>query len=158
MNFNNTPCVKFILASLIVLSVTFFGCAELMQHLAIVNCKFSFESIEPGAIGFTSVDLVVKIKVYNPNDIDVIMDHFDFDFFINDKVVFDGMISDKRTIPKYQHIIVKQVVKVPYSTAGSAIKDLISNKQARYRITGTAHFETPIGMFPFSVDIVEGKI
>ena len=134
------------------------SCAELMQRLALVNCKYSFHDIAPVNIGLTSLDLRLGIKIDNPNSVNVILDSLGFDFFINENRIFQGTASNRLEIPTGTSSILEQVISISYFEAGAAIIKAIKDNRADYRLTGTAHYDTPIGRLAFPVDIVRGQI
>ena len=149
------PAAVVFLAAALLLTTS---CAEILQRLALVNCRYSFHDIAPVNVGLTSLELRLAIKIDNPNAVEVILDRLGFDFFINDNQIFQGNMSERLNIASRGSSILEHVISISYLEAGLAIISAVKQGQAAYRLTGNAEFDTPVGPLIFPVDIFQGEI
>lgn len=143
------------LAAVLLLSCS---CTEVLQRLALVNCRYAFQNITPLNVGLTSLDLRLAIKIENPNPVEVILDRLGFDFFVNDNRIFQGTMADRLTISSKGFSMMEHNITLSYVDMGLAIISAVKQGKAAYRLTGNAHFDTPVGPLVFPVDIFKGEI
>lgn len=143
---------------LIICLVLLSSCAELVQRLAILNCKYAFEDIAAVNIGLSALDIKLSIRIDNPNPSNVILDRLGFEFFINDGRIFQGVMGNRLEVPAKGSSVLDHIIRISYLEVGMAVIQAIKEKSATYRLTGTAHFDTPLGQFSFPVDIARGKV
>ncbi len=70
-------------------------CTYFQKRLAIKNCKFYFKDAKVERVGLTDLDLKTFIEVKNPNSIEVLMEKFTYDFYVNNISTFNGVFSQK---------------------------------------------------------------
>jgi LEA14-like dessication related protein len=132
------------------------GCGFLERRINIKNCNFSLESVSVKNIGLFGVDFQVRIKVSNPNDVEAILDGFDFDFFINQNQVISGKANNKLTVPPSGSSDLYMTVSAGYDRIAGLINEIKSSSLKTYAFKGTVFINSAIGYFTFPVSF-DGK-
>ncbi len=134
--------------------VTFLlTCTYIQKRLAIKNCKFRFKDVQIVRIGLSDIELKTFIEVKNPNKIEVIIEKFTYDFYVNDINAFSGLFSQKTKIKPGRSRTISMLINIPYSKITKTIISLIKEKKAEYKIKGRVYLSTILGEFPFDVEI-----
>lgn len=80
-------------------SFSLAGCATLQQNVdarkLLAECQYEFAGVKLDKVTFSglvphSADLIVKVKISNPNDRPVALDHATFQFYNGDSHLFDA--------------------------------------------------------------------
>ncbi len=128
-------------------------CTYFQKRLAIKNCKFYFKDAKVERVGLTDLDLKTFIEVKNPNSIEVLMEKFTYDFYVNNISTFNGVFSQKTEIKPGKSETISMLVNITYDKITEAILSLIKKGKADYKIKGRVYFSTILGEFPFNVEI-----
>ena len=136
-------------------AVLISGCAAVQEAKNFANCKYTMQGVEVSDYNITSLgfDLYIGITNLNKKSAAAIK-KFDGKLTMNDTYVADVNFSDVRVEPGATKMQ-KVAVTVPMKNLNSKLVGLVSMGSASvdYHITGTAHFETPLGDVPVPVDI-----
>jgi LEA14-like dessication related protein len=104
-----------------------------------------------------SIDLDLTIGVDNPNPVALRLDRFDFDVFINNNAVLNGVRSDQGiNIPANGLGDVRVNARIGYAnirTIYREIVDIVQGNRASYQLRGNAYYNTPIGQLRFPVEV-----
>lgn len=128
-------------------------CTYFQKRIAIKNCRFYFKDAKITRIGLKALDLKTFIEIKNPNSIEVVMEKFTYDFYVNNVNAFSGIFSQKTEIEPGKSKTISMLVNIPYDKITQAILTLIKEGKANYKIKGRVYFSTIIGEFPFDVEI-----
>ena len=104
-------------------------------------------------VSLSDIELKTFIEVKNPNKIDVVIEKFTYDFYVNDINAFSGIFSQRTEIKSGKSKTISMLIDIPYSRITKTILSLIKEKKADYRIKGRVYLSTLIGEFPFDVEI-----
>jgi len=134
------------------------GCAAL-QNLHIENPSYSIVDVTPH-VNLSippSMDFDFTVGVDNPNPVNLALDHFDFNLFVNRNQVANGTTWDRINIPARGTGDVRLRTHVSYNNVKTIFKqiaDVVQGNRASYEIRGTAAYDTPVGRlnFPVTVD------
>lgn len=141
---------KLLLASLLL------NCTWIAQRKALANCEFSLHAAKLVNADFSGFELEVKLKAINPNDVDAVLDRLDYTLFMEGVEVAQGVVAEKQTIPKRGEGIITTRLKLKYSTIpkmGDVVMTAVTKKRSKIRMTGTVHFDTPIGTFSHDIEL-----
>ena len=148
---HNFPMRKFLVALIPLLS-----CTWIAQRKALANCDFSLHAVKLVNADFSGFELEVRLKAHNPNDVDAVLDRLDYTLFMEGVEVAQGVVSEKHTIPKHGEGIITTRLKVKYSTIpkmSDVVMTAVTKKKSKVRMTGTVHFDTPIGTLSHDVEV-----
>ena len=145
----------FIYGSLLIL---LSGCNSL-ANLHIINPTYSLRGVNPRVnLGIPpSMDFDFTVGVDNPNSVDLRLDHFNFDFLINNNPVLNNVRSDQGVhIPARGIGDVHLTTHVTYDnirTIWREVQDVVQGNRASYGIRGNAFYDTPVGRLQFPVTV-----
>jgi LEA14-like dessication related protein len=145
----------FIYGSLLIL---LSGCNSL-ANLHIINPTYSLRGVNPRVnLGIPpSMDFDFTVGVDNPNPVELRLDHFDFDFLINNNPVLNNIRSDQGVhIPARGIGDVHLTTHVTYDnirTIWREVQDVVQGNRASYGIRGNAYYDTPVGRLQFPVTV-----
>ena len=148
-----------------VASLLLSGCAAARAALNIENPRYSIRNIRPRIdialpLSSSSIDVDFAIEVDNPNSVGLRLDQLDFDLFINNTRVLDGVSQQRINIPANGRGDMQLRARIGYQqirTAWNEILDAIRGERARYEIRGTAHYDTPLGTLKFPVTVYSSR-
>ena len=148
-----------------VASMLLSGCAAARAALNIENPRYSIRNIRPRIdialpLSSSSIDIDFAIEVDNPNSVGLRLDQVDFDLFIDNTRVLDGVSQQRINIPANGRGDMQLRMRIGYQqirTAWSEILDAIRGERARYEIRGTAHYDTPLGTLKFPVTVYSSR-
>jgi LEA14-like dessication related protein len=132
------------------------GCGCIQRRIAIQSCVFSLESVEVSGLGLDGVHFKVRVGVENPNEIETVLDAFDFRFFLNGSRLVSGRAEKELVVPPGDKRPLHLKLLVGYSAAHRFYKDLKRKTLKTYRFEGQAHLDSAVGLFTFPVEM-EGR-
>jgi LEA14-like dessication related protein len=142
-----------IVTALAILSVfAGYGCGMMQRRLAIRNCEFALKGVELGGLDLLGARFLVKVGVKNPNDIETVIDRFDFDFFLNDGRLAQAGTNRKSAIPPGESRIIEVDVTAGYADIARVIGILRSKDFKNYRVAGQVYLGTVAGTFTYPVE------
>ncbi len=140
------------------LTLSLSGCSSL-GNVNIVNPSYSLRDIRPRvnlALPL-SMDFDFTVGIDNPNPVELRLDRFDFDFFINDNPVLRNVRSNQGVrIPARGVGDVYLTSHVTYDDLRNIyreLQDIVEGNRARYQLRGSAYYNTPIGQMRFPVTV-----
>jgi LEA14-like dessication related protein len=144
-----------------VMTLVLSGCAAVRQALNIQNPRYSIRDIRPRIdialpLSASSIDIDFNIEVDNPNGVGLRLDEIDFDLFINDTRILDGVSQQRINIPANGRGDMRLSTRIGYDNLRALwgeIVDAIRGERARYEIRGNAYYETPVGRLRFPVSV-----
>jgi LEA14-like dessication related protein len=133
--------------------IALISCSAIKERLAIKECKFNLLSVAARDFTFSNLKLDFNIKVQNPNDIDAVLDKFDYTLYVNNSDVFTGVTGKGIKIPKGKSEEFLTTVTLEYTKIGDVLVEAIRLKKAAYKIKANAYVNTAIGEISYPVEI-----
>ena len=129
------------------------GCSGIANRVALKNCQFNVRNVQLGAVSPLEVNLTVTLGIYNPNNIEVIVDRFDYVVLINGQRVADGASARDLTIGVNQSGDLPISVRANVVDAAKVFVNLRRSRRRRVTVRGTYYVQVPWGRYPFPVEI-----
>ena len=127
----------------VVLSGVFLTtCAHLEQLMK--DPVVTLDSVNLTGINLQGTDLLCKIKIQNPNPIDIPFPEIDWELYVNENFFVKGIILNNTSLKKRGSTIVDVPVNLNYLELFNSVKSLIGTKQADYKIALAAKFNLPV--------------
>jgi LEA14-like dessication related protein len=98
----------------------------------------------------STATVTVNIAVTNPNRFPLTMRALEYDLAIDGAPASSGSLG-RTTVPEQGGVTLALVGSLSWATSAAILQKLATETNAQYRITGTAHLETPAGL-PVDVD------
>ena len=124
------------------------SCVRVEERKALQNCQFSLQ-------GFRILDVTpfrlrfgLRVGVYNPNRIDVIVDRFDYAVVVNGRKVGDGQNRTELTIPPGATGTLDVVLRANTIDAALVATQMRRTRSAAVTLRGTSYVRVPWGTFP----------
>jgi len=122
------------------------ACKPIAQRQALKDCKFKLTDVDVKGLSLTNVILLAKVEVYNPNDLDVIVDRFDYELFSDKVLLAAGTHAQQEKIAKGATDVVEITVNSPLKNLGKGILNQITNRNnVTYTLRGTVYVKTFVG-------------
>ncbi|MBN8222339.1 MAG: LEA type 2 family protein [Spirochaetes bacterium] len=109
------------------------------------------DRVEIKRIDFAGVDLIVHVKINNPNSIGATLNHIDYAFDVEGDRLLKGTKSDKTKIASNDLSIIPMPVSVSYAGLKSGIAGVLTKKSLPYQLSGKVVLDTPIGDMSFDI-------
>jgi LEA14-like dessication related protein len=143
------------------LALLLSGCAAARAALNIQNPRYSIREIRPRVdiaipLSASTIDLDFSIEVDNPNSVGLRLDEIDFDLFINESRIFDGVSQQRINIPANGRGDMRLRTSIGYQnirTLWNEVVNAVRGERARYEIRGNAYYNTPLGRLRFPVSV-----
>ena len=103
-------------------------------------------------VGLTGGAMEIQLRVYNPNDYDLLSPHVSYRIIVGGKHVADGLADPDVVVPARDSAFVSIPATFSYSSVGSAGRALIDRGALDYRVLGRMTVGTPYGRFWFPYD------
>ena len=125
----------------------FNGCAELtrvLQQMDIKKPVVSVADVRMTGLSFDHTDLNFKIQIDNPNDVNVSMAGFDYNFYINQKSFLSGKQDQPIDITARGQSQFDFPVSLKFADVLQTISDLLNRDSAAYKIDLGLLFDLPV--------------
>jgi LEA14-like dessication related protein len=103
-------------------------------------------------VGLTGGAMDIEMRVYNPNDYDLVAPRVTYRVLLGGKHVADGITEPDIVVPAHDSTVVRLPATFSYSSAGVAGRALLNNGALSYRVLGRITVGTPYGRFWFPYD------
>ena len=144
--------------ALSVSAILLSGCNTL-ANLHIINPSYSLRGVQP-RVNFgipPSMDFDFTVGVDNPNPVQLRLDRFDFDLFINNNPVLNNVRSDQGVHIPARGLgdvhLTAHVTSDNLRAIWREIQDVVAGNRASYAIRGNAYYDTPVGRLQFPVTV-----
>ena len=123
-------------AAILIVSLVMGACAGVPQRLEPVDVTLS--NIAPGEIGLLEQEYQVRLRVQNPNDVDIPIDGFAFQIDLNDKPFAKGVSNQRLTVTRFGEAMLQAKAVGTLSAMIGQILALQRNApdKLRYRLKG----------------------
>ena len=146
-------------------SLLLSGCGLAKAALNIENPRYSIRDVRPRVdiaipLSASTIDLDFSIEVDNPNSVGLRLDEIDFDLFINDSRILDGISQQRINIPANGRGDMRLRTSIGYQnlrTLWTEVVNAIRGERARYEIRGNAYYDTPLGRLKFPVSVYSSR-
>ena len=146
-------------------SLLLSGCAVAKAALNIENPRYSIREIRPRVdiaipLSASTIDLDFSIEVDNPNSVGLRLDEIDFDLFINDNRILDGVSQQRIAIPANGRGDMRLRTSIGYNNVRMLWNEIVGavrGERARYEIRGNAYYDTPLGRLKFPVSVYSSR-
>lgn len=105
-------------------------------------------------VGLTGGAVDIEMRVYNPNDYDLVAPRVSYRIILGGKHVADGLADPDLVVPAHDSAIVRLPATFSYSSVGDAGRALMDRGALEYRVLGRMTVGTPYGRFWFPYDRV----
>ena len=109
--------------------------------------KISVYGVRMGDISFTEGNVVIALRVKNPNKFSIPLRGLDYGLSINSVQIATGSVQKNLTISGNEDRIIEIPVKFNPFTLVQAVPDLIKNRKLTYDLSGSTQF--PLLNIPF---------
>lgn len=140
--------VYFLTASLLL------SCTAVKERVAIKECKFSLLSVTAYDFTFSNLKIDFKMRGYNPNKIDAMLDKLVYTFYVNETDVFSGTTGKKIKIPAGKSEEFTTTIILEYNKIGETLIEAIKFKKADYKVKARAYVSTVLGEISYPVEIM----
>jgi LEA14-like dessication related protein len=103
-------------------------------------------------VGLTGGAMDIQLRVYNPNDYDLLSPHVSYRLIVGGKHVADGLADPDIVVPARDSALVSIPATFSYSSVEGAGRALIDRGALEYRVLGRMTVGTPYGRFWFPYD------
>lgn len=143
------------------LALLLSGCAAARAALNIQNPRYSIRDIRPRVdiaipLSASTIDLDFSIEVDNPNSVGLRLDEIDFDLFINESRILDGISQQRINIPANGRGDMQLRTSIGYQNIRALWNEVVNavrGERAKYEIRGNAYYDTPLGRLKFPVSV-----
>lgn len=125
------------------------GCPSVAERVAIKNCHFNLRGLKIVNLSPFEVTLRLTIGVYNPNEIQVVVDRFDYTLFIDGLKAADGANRHPAQIPVRQQRDLVVDLRVNVTDAARVIPRLRAGGRHQAKVEGTVYIGVPWGEYPY---------
>jgi len=130
------------IAAVLIAVIILTTCAHL--EAIIQEPIVSLDSTNLTSITLQGTELLCKIKIHNPNRIDIPFPEIDWELHINENSFIKGTILNNNPLKKRDSTIVDVPISLNYLEIFNSIKSLIGNKEANYGVSLAAKFDIPV--------------
>jgi hypothetical protein len=148
-----SPVARTAVVAILLLAIAATACGMKERRLAIRNCRFALRSVKPVGLDLFGARFEIGIAVENPNDLEAVLDRFDFDFYLNGNRIAETHNPRKLVVPPGESRDLRLEVTVPYASAAKLVQTIRSNDFKDYRVAGQVYISTAVGNFEFPVDV-----
>jgi LEA14-like dessication related protein len=103
-----------------------------------------------GATQGKTSTITVNVAVQNPNRFPLTLRGLEYDLALDGTPAGAGTLG-RTTVPAQDGLTLAMIASLSWTTSSAVLTKLATETTAQYRITGTAHLETPAGL-PVDVD------
>jgi LEA14-like dessication related protein len=135
-------CSKMGLVMVVIAALSLTTCETLSSIFR--DPILSLQSVEIAKIGITGADLLCKVKVENPNPIDIPFPEIGWEFFINTNSFVAGTVKSNQSLKSRKSTVIDVLVSFNYLEVFNTFKSLKGTKQADYKVTLAAKIPLPI--------------
>ena len=127
-------------------AVLFGGCgtAAVLINREVKPPEMRYRGASLTALTFDSATLTFNVSVTNPNKIGMTLGGFDYDFLIGGATLVTGQSTEPLRLEANAENTVKIPVTIPFEDAYEAVKELVTAREADYRMNAGFTFAVPM--------------
>jgi LEA14-like dessication related protein len=140
----------FVIPLLLVVIGATTSCASLAKKI-FDQPQVGVDHVDISKVDLTGADLVVFVKIHNPNSVGATLNHIEYALDIDGDRILRGMKQDKTTIASNDTSIIPLPVSVAYSGLKTGVSGLLTKKSLPYVFSGKVVLDTPVGDMKFDI-------
>ena len=107
--------------------------------------RVNISDLTPKEMAIFEQKFDVKLRIQNPNDVDLSVNGMRFDIELNDREFANGMTGERLTVPRFGSQTVDVEVFTTLASFLRQVQDLNTSggQKVRYRLKGTAFVDSP---------------
>jgi LEA14-like dessication related protein len=113
--------------------------------------QIGIDRVEIQNIAFTGADLVVHIKINNPNSVGATLNRLEYALEVDGESLVKGQKEDKTNIAANKLSVVALPLTVRYAGLRAGIAGALTKQMLPYRFTGKVVLDSPIGDLSFAL-------
>lgn len=129
------------------------NCAYLNQVKTVKNLQYEVESFRYKSFDLSGVNFELKMKVFNPNKIDVTFERIVYQIFFESKKIGEGYSQKEYILKRNSSGVYSTNLKIRYSILSSDLIEKLKEGKLVLDIEGQLEVKTKYGKnsFPFEV-------
>ncbi len=139
----------------VVLCLVLVGCAYMkaLVGLGPTRPKVRVTEIAVTKASLRKLDLMVSIRVDNPNEFDLVFSKLRYKMEATGLVIADGLYDEDLRVPEKGSAVIRLPLSIDASAAFLLLKKLMTETEEVYaELTAVANFETPLGQMTVDFD------
>ena len=144
--------ISIVVVVAIVIVVGMFVYTESAQRKAFEDVQISFVDVGIKNAGFTSATLDLVIQMHNPNNITATLDSTNYNIWMNNNYLGNGVIFERVDIPPFSTRNVHTDFEVSYLGVAASVVDALLGGQTTWRMSGVAYYDTVFGTIDVPFD------
>lgn len=141
---------RFLISSIVAATLVSLQCASLVSKV-FDKPQVGVDRVEIKKIDFTGVDLIVHVKINNPNSVGATLNRVEYAFDVEGDRLLKGVKEDKTQIKSNDLSVIPMPVSVSYAGLKSGIAGVLTKKSLPYVLSGKVVLDTPIGDLSFDI-------
>jgi len=138
----------------VALALALGGCGSIAKRKALKDCEFDLADVEVKSVSLSDVDLLVELSVYNPNDVEVIVDRFSYKLWSDKNAIADGWHRRQEKVASGETKVIAFTVKTPLKNLGKGVLNQIRNEgNVTYTLQATVYLDTFFGELEIPVTV-----
>ncbi|PIP13839.1 MAG: hypothetical protein COX48_03105 [bacterium (Candidatus Stahlbacteria) CG23_combo_of_CG06-09_8_20_14_all_34_7] len=125
------------------------SCAIFNQIHAIKNLEYEYDSFKIGTPSLSGMNLLINIKVRNPNKSDVTINNIVYQIFVNDIKIAEGESEKEFKIKKNETGIYSTKILIDFKDAAKFISHFNRGSDYQIEVKGDVRFKTSFGSYTF---------
>lgn len=141
---------RFFLTLIATAALVSLQCASLVSKV-FDKPQVGVDRVEIKKIDFAGVDLIVHVKINNPNSVGATLNRVEYAFDVEGDRLLKGIKEDKTQIKSNDLSVIPMPVSVSYAGLKSGIAGVLTKKSLPYVLSGKVVLDTPIGDLSFDI-------
>lgn len=138
----------------VALALAFAGCGTVAKRKALKDCEFDLVDVEVKGVSLSDVDLLLELSVYNPNDVEVIVDRFSYKLWSDKNAIAEGWHRRREKVPPGETRVIALTMKTPLKNLGKGVLNQIMNRGGvTYTLQATVFLDTFFGELKVPVTV-----
>ena len=126
----------------VLLAVFVMSCQSF--NTLIEDPRVSFNSVDIAGIGLSGVNLIANVDVENPNSFSLPVPKIDWELFINNGSITNGVVESDQTIKSKETITMSIPVNISYDRFLATFASLGGARETAYNIVMDLRFPIPL--------------
>jgi LEA14-like dessication related protein len=138
----------------VALALSVAGCGLVAKRKALKDCEFDLVDVEVRGISLSDVDLSLELSVYNPNDVEVIVDRFSYKLLGDKNQLAEGWHRRPEKIAPGETEVIAFTMEAPLKNLGKGVLSQLRNRGGvTYTLKATVYVETFFGELEIPVTV-----
>ncbi len=130
------------------------ACGPLKKRQALKDCNFRLADVEVKDVTLSDANFVVKLEVYNPNDVEVIVDRFSYKLWSDKTALAEGWHRRQEKVAAGETKVLALTAKTPLKNLGRGVLSQLRGKGGvTYTLQGTVYLDTFLGELEIPITV-----